>query len=84
MCNTNNCPAGIATQRPELTRRLDVDMASERLARFLGASVALMKVLARACAHDSLSAFNRKDLTSWKKDVAELAGIRWAGPEQSS
>jgi glutamate synthase domain-containing protein 2 len=84
MCNTNNCPAGIATQRPELTRRLDVDMASERLARFLGASVALMKVLARACAHGSLSAFNRKDLTSWKKDVAELAGIRWAGPEQSS
>jgi len=84
MCNTNNCPAGIATQRPELRKRLDVEVGAARLARFLGASVALMKVLARACAHDALSAFNRKDLTSWKKDAAELAGIRWAGPDASS
>jgi len=83
MCHTNNCPAGIATQRPELRRRLDIDVASQRLARFLAASVALMTVLARACAHDSLSAFNRKDLTSWKKEVADLAGIRWAGPGPS-
>ncbi|MEE8312068.1 MAG: glutamate synthase-related protein [Candidatus Binatia bacterium] len=81
MCNTNNCPAGIATQRPELRKRLDVEEGAARLARFLGASVDLMKVLARACAHDTLSALNRKDLTSWKKDTAELAGIRWAGPD---
>ena len=81
MCNSNNCPAGIATQRPELRKLLDVEVASARLARFLEASVELMKVLSRACAHDRLSAFNRKDLTSWKKDVAELAGIRWAGPD---
>ena len=81
MCNSNNCPAGIATQRPELRRRLDVDVAAERLARFFTASVELMTVLARACAHDSLSAFNRKDVTSWKREIAELAGIRWAGPE---
>ena len=80
MCNSNNCPAGIATQRPELRRRLDVAVGAERLARFFGASVELMQVLARACAHSSLAAFNRKDLTSWKKDVAELAGIQWAGP----
>jgi glutamate synthase domain-containing protein 2/CDGSH-type Zn-finger protein len=80
ICNSNNCPSGVATQRPELRRRLDVDVAADRLARFFEASVELMKVLARACAHDSLSAFNRKDLTSWKKNAAELAGVRWAGP----
>jgi glutamate synthase domain-containing protein 2/CDGSH-type Zn-finger protein len=80
ICNSNNCPSGIATQRLELRRRLDVDVAADRLTRFFEASVELMKVLARACAHESLSAFNRKDLTSWKKDAAELAGVRWAGP----
>jgi len=80
ICNSNNCPSGIATQRPELRRRLDVDVAADRLTRFFEASVELMKVLARACAHESLSAFNRKDLTSWKKNAAELAGVRWAGP----
>jgi glutamate synthase domain-containing protein 2 len=80
ICNSNNCPAGIATQRPELRKRLKVDSAAERLARFFEAAVELMSVLARACGHDNLSAFNRKDLTSWKKEAAELAGINWAGP----
>ena len=80
ICNSNNCPAGIATQRPELRNRLKVDPAAERLARFFEATVELMSVLARACGHNNLSAFNRKDLTSWKKEAAELAGINWAGP----
>ena len=48
MCNTNNCPAGIATQKPELRARLDVDSAADNLARFLRSSVELMAVMARA------------------------------------
>ena len=79
MCNSNNCPAGIATQRPELRARLNVDVGAERLARFFSASIELMKVMAHACSHDSLSAFNRKDITSWRREAAELAGIAWAG-----
>lgn len=79
MCNTNNCPAGVATQKPELRKRLDVQAGAERLARFLGASVELMQVLARACGHDSLSGFREDDLTSWKKEMAELSGVRFAG-----
>ena len=34
--------------------RLPVDIAAERLARFFGASVELMQVLARAAGHDHL------------------------------
>ena len=37
-CHTNNCPVGIATQKPHLRARLPVDIAAERLARFLRAS----------------------------------------------
>jgi glutamate synthase domain-containing protein 2/CDGSH-type Zn-finger protein len=79
ICNTNNCPAGIATQKPELRRRLDVDAAARRLATFLGASVELMQVLARACGYDRLSGLRPKDLTAWKRETAELAGVRFAG-----
>ena len=79
MCNTNNCPVGIATQRPELRARLDVQGGAERLARYFGASVGLMQVLARACGHRRLSDFNQRDLTSWKRDIADLAGLRYAG-----
>ena len=39
----------------------------------------LMVVLARACGHDSLSHFTPRDLTSWKREVAELVGVPYAG-----
>ena len=79
MCNSNNCPVGVATQKPELRKRLDVQVGAERLARYFGASVALMQVLARACGHDSLSGFTPRDITTWKREIADLSGIRFAG-----
>jgi glutamate synthase domain-containing protein 2/CDGSH-type Zn-finger protein len=80
ICNTNLCPAGVATQDPKLRARLKVDEGAARLARFLTASVELMQVLARACGHDALGGFRREDLTAWKREVAELAGVAWSGP----
>ncbi len=79
MCNTNNCPAGIATQKPELRKLLNIDKSANQLFNFFTASAELMKVMARACGHDDLNKFNSKDLTTWKKDMAELANIRFAG-----
>ncbi len=79
MCNSNNCPAGIATQKPELRARLNVQSSAEKLARYFGASVELMQVLARSCGHDDLSKLCVDDITSWKKEMAELSGIRFAG-----
>lgn len=79
MCHTNNCPAGIATQKPELRKRLNPDAGAERLARFFKTSTALMSVMARACGHSHLNEFNPKDLTTWKKEMAELSGIKYGG-----
>lgn len=79
MCNSNNCPAGIATQKESLRKRLDVEQAAERLHRFFDASVTLMQVMARACGHNQLSQFNREDLATWQRDMAYLSGIRYAG-----
>ena len=78
-CHTNNCPVGIATQNPELRRRLKVDEAAQRLARFLGAAVELMKILARACGHRSLRDFSIDDLTTFDPGMARLAGVSYAG-----
>lgn len=79
MCNSNNCPVGVATQKPELRKRLDVQVGAERLSRYFGASVELMQVLARACGHASLSDLNSHDITTWKREIAELSGVRFAG-----
>lgn len=78
-CHTNNCPVGIATQKPELRARLPVDIAAERLAQFFTASVELMSVMARAAGHRNLSEFNSDDLTTFKHDMARLTGVAYGG-----
>jgi len=79
MCNSNNCPAGVATQKPELRARLHVQTSAEKLARYFSASVELMQVLARACGHDDLSSLSKDDITTWKREMADLSGVRFAG-----
>ena len=81
MCNSNNCPAGIATQKPELRARLDVEAASKRLATFFEASTELMGVMARACGHDHLTKFEKDDLATWDDQMAKLTGVRYSGFE---
>lgn len=78
-CHTNNCPVGIATQQQHLRDRLPVQVAAERLERFFGASVDLMKVLARACGHTHLNQFNLEDLTTWDRDMSHLSGVPYGG-----
>jgi glutamate synthase domain-containing protein 2/CDGSH-type Zn-finger protein len=79
MCNTNNCPAGIATQKADLRQRLNVEKSSQQLANFFNASVELMQVMARACGHHSLNDFNRDDLATWHREMTHLSGVNYAG-----
>jgi glutamate synthase domain-containing protein 2/nitrite reductase/ring-hydroxylating ferredoxin subunit len=78
-CHTNNCPVGIATQKPHLVARLVVDQSAKQLANFFDASVHLMQVMARACGHEHLSQFTPDDLTTWKREMADLSGVAYGG-----
>lgn len=79
MCNTNDCPSGIATQKPELRRRLDTEAGPDRLARFLTASVTLMQVLARATGRAALAELRASDLATFDRHTADLTGVAFAG-----
>ncbi len=79
ICHSNNCPAGIATQKPELRDRLDIQQSADRLKNFLEASASLMQVMARACGHDHLNQFTLNDITTWKREISDLSGIAYAG-----
>ena len=78
-CATNNCPVGIATQKPGLRSRLVVEESAKGLTNFLNASVELMQVMARACGHSSLAGFNINDLTTFKYDMHRLSGVSYGG-----
>ena len=38
-----------------------------------------MQVMARACGHTHVNQFNAEDITTWKKEMADLTGISFAG-----
>ncbi|WP_150522518.1 glutamate synthase-related protein [Roseibium sediminis] len=78
-CHTNNCPVGIASQKPHLVNRLVIEKSARQLTNFFEASVELMQVMARACGHRHLSEFCVDDLTTWKKEMAELSGVAFGG-----
>lgn len=78
-CNSDNCPVGIATQKPGLRQRLVVDESARRLTRFLTATVELMSVLARACGHTHLADLRLDDLTTFDREMHHLAGIPYGG-----
>jgi len=79
MCNTNNCPAGIATQKKDLRQRLNVEKASKQLFNFFDASTELMQVMARACGHDDFAKFNPHDLATWHREMSLLSGVEYSG-----
>ena len=81
MCNTNNCPSGIATQKAELRQKLDIEKSSIQLYNFFEASNELMQVMARACGHNDLNQFNRDDLATWHREMALLSGVKYSGYE---
>ena len=78
-CHTNNCPVGIATQKPNLRRRLKIEKGAEQLNSFFRASTELMQVMARACGHSHIREFSSDDLTTWKREMAHLTGIQYGG-----
>lgn len=78
-CHTNNCPVGIATQKPSLRQRLVIEESARGLHRFFEASVHLMQVMARACGHAHLRELCVDDLTTWSREMAELSGVAYGG-----
>ena len=78
-CHTNNCPVGIATQKPELRARIKIEKGAQQLNNFFRASTELMQVMARACGHSHLDQFNVGDLSTWKREMAHLTGVTYGG-----
>ena len=78
-CHTNNCPVGIATQKPHLIARQVVDKSAGQLANFFKASTELMQILARACGHRHLNQFSTDDLITWKEEMVRLSGVAYGG-----
>ncbi|MGV8143923.1 MAG: glutamate synthase-related protein [Methanothermobacter sp.] len=79
MCYTGKCPVGVATQDPVLRERLDVDLASMRVANYIKSMTEETKMLAMLAGHSDIRNFTTEDLRALNLDTAEITGLRLVG-----
>lgn len=79
ICGSGNCPVGVATQDPELRKRLHIDAAAQRVANFLNVSLDELKTFARVTGNRSVHGLSIDNLITTDKDIAEYTDIRHAG-----
>lgn len=79
ICGSGNCPVGIATQDPELRKRLDIDTAAKRVANFLQVSTNELKTFARITGNHSVHGLSTANLVTTDHDIAKYTDIRHAG-----
>lgn len=79
ICGSGNCPVGVATQDPELRKRLHIDAAAQRVANFLNVSRAELQTFARVTGNHSVHGLSTENLITTDREIAEYTGIRHAG-----
>ncbi len=77
--HTGADPAGITTQDPELSRRLDPVLAGRRLANYLQVLTLEAQTLARACGKSHVLNLEPEDLAALTVEAAAMAGVPLAG-----
>ena len=72
-------PAGITTQDPELSKRLDPERAGRRLANYLAVLTLEAQTIARACGKSHVHNLEPEDLVALTVEAAAMAQVPLAG-----
>lgn len=78
-CHTGRCPVGITTQDPELRKRLNPDMAAERVYNFLHTLTIECQLFARACGKTDVHSLEPEDLAALTSEASAMAQVPLAG-----
>ncbi len=80
-CHTGRCPVGVATQDPELRKRLVVDEAANRVYNFLHTLTLECQMLARACGKTDVHSLEPEDLCALTVEASAMAKVPLAGTD---
>ena len=78
-CHTGLCPVGVATQDPELRKRLNPDEAAERVYNFLHTLAIECQMMARACGKTDVHSLEPEDLAALTMEASAMAEVPLAG-----
>ena len=76
ICDTGDCPVGVATQDDELRKRLKIETASKRVENYLRVSTEELKTFARITGHTDVHDLNVNDLCTLNSEISDYTDIR--------
>lgn len=76
ICRMGKCPKGIATQEPELRKRLNIETASENVANFIKNCTEEAKMIAAACGENNVHKLSKDRLRALTLEMAKIAGVK--------
>ncbi len=82
-CHTGRCPVGVATQDPELEKRMNPHAGAERVARYLTAMTMEITALAKACGKSSVHNLEVEDLRAMSFEASAFTGVKMAGIDRA-
>jgi glutamate synthase domain-containing protein 2 len=79
VCNTGKCPLGIATQDPELRKRLKIDISAKRVENFFNASREDLISFARLTGNNDVHKLSINDLCTTNSEISSHTKIEHVG-----
>ncbi|WP_406531741.1 glutamate synthase-related protein [Methanobrevibacter sp.] len=76
ICDSGDCPVGVATQDDELRKRLKTETAAKRVENYLKVSTEELKTFARITGHDNVHDLNINDLCTINSEISDYTDIR--------
>ena len=76
ICDTGDCPVGVATQDEDLRKRFKIESASKRVENYLKVSTEELKTFARITGHDDVHDLNVNDLCTINSEISDFTNIR--------
>ena len=78
-CHTGKCPVGIATQNPELVKRLDPDEAAERVANYINSMTMELALLTRSLGKGDVHSLEPEDMAALTIEASAMARVPLVG-----
>ena len=78
ICGSDRCPAGIATQDPELRKRVNMDVSAARVANYFNVVKEELKTFARITGHQDIHDLGYRDLCTINREISEHTPIEHA------
>ena len=75
ICHTGRCPVGMATQDPELRKRLDTEAAAKQVADFFLCSANELRTFGRITGHSDIHELSVKDLCTTSSEISGHTSI---------